>query len=127
MTTNPEKQAKIDAAFEQWVPFMGLADYGYAVPLANRLRQALQDVGEFRRTHSFRGASGETEALSVRVVCDTLASQVLAAAPAELDAATIRWVVAGLRCPAQPFCTGCTRCVTVTSPSRAAEVPRRLM
>lgn len=39
--------------------------------------------------------------------------------------AVIAWVAAGLRCPWQPFCTGCVACQTVTSPLRPSEpLPR---
>jgi hypothetical protein len=41
-----------------------------------------------------------------------------AAHEAGQDPATIAWVVAGLRCPDKPFCTGCRSCFTITAPLR---------
>lgn len=113
-----DTKEQIEAKFNQWREYLGLADYGYGVPVADRLRRARQDIQEFRRTNNFKGASGEEEALAVRVVCDTLADQILTTVTEAQDTDTVRWVVAGLRCPARPFCTGCSRCATVTSPQR---------
>ncbi len=31
----------------------------------------------------------------------------------------VTWVLAGMRCPKRPFCTGCQGCFTITAPNRA--------
>lgn len=120
-----ERKTKAYAAFQRWVNFLGLANYGYGVGVFDRLREATGAVREWRHASNTRGGDYEQEILAVRVVADTFASQIEAAATGDQDATTIAWVTAGLRCPAQPFCTGCTRCQTVTSPLRPNADPHR--
>jgi hypothetical protein len=111
--------------FDQWSGYLHLAGWGHGLPAFKRLQEALYAVRDWRYISNTRTGSDEEIALAVRVVADTLANQIQAAAT-DQDQATIAWVVAGLRCPSQPFCTGCTSCQTVTSPLRPAAPVRRV-
>lgn len=122
-----QRRARQDAAgpgFERWSRFLGLRAWGFDVEAFERVRRAIRDVTEYRRAHNQRGADYEDEIFAVRVCADTFASQIEAAA-GDRDADTISWVVAGLRCPQAPFCTGCPACQTVTSPARPNVEPKR--
>jgi hypothetical protein len=89
------------------------------VPVFDRLDKALRAMREFRAARSQGGGRDDEEiSLAVGVVADELAGQIAAAATTGQDPATIAWVLAGLRCPRQPFCTGCPSCFTVTAPLR---------
>lgn len=81
---------------------------------ASRLDQAMRALREYRDAHGQGRNMGHGETiLAVRVVADELAAQIQeAASGGGQDEATIAWVLAGLRCPDQPFCTGCRSCVT---------------
>jgi hypothetical protein len=116
--TYNEREAKALPAFERWRDFLGLHEYGYGVPAFQRLKEAMYAVRGWRYASNTRGGDYETATLAVRVCADTFASQIAAAATPECDEHTIRWVVAGLRCPSAPFCTGCPACQTVTAPER---------
>lgn len=85
-----------------------------------RLEQARWAYREYRDAHQQDREMGGYELhLAVRVVADELARQIQeAAADRLLDPATIAWVLAGMRCPSQPFCTGCSACFTITAPNR---------
>lgn len=105
------------------INFLGLDRYGRTngreLPVFGRLRDALAALDEFRRAHNQDGLHAYEEVeLSVRVVADELANQIQHATGPEHDPATIAWVLAGMRCPSQPFCTGCRSCFTITSPNR---------
>lgn len=116
-----EREAAQDAAlpaFRRWSPFLHLHRYGHGVPSFDKYVRALRDVRAWRHASNTRGEDYEPEVLAVRVVADALAEQVLAAATDQQDPATVAWLAAGLRCPLQPFCTGCPACQTVTAPGR---------
>lgn len=118
----PERKAQVEGPFNDLAPFLHLANYGLRNPVFLRLRDALATLREWRWASQTRGGDYEEVILAVRVVSDALARQIEAGFPVQDD--TIRWVLAGLRCPAQPFCTGCTACQTITAPLRPnAEVP----
>jgi hypothetical protein len=120
-----EERAAALAKFDRWRSYLHLGNWGYGTPAFKRLQQALWDVREYRRISNTMNGGGEEIIVAVRVVADTLANQVQAAAGADQDPATVAWVVAGLRCESSPFCTGCTSCQTVTSPLRPAAAPVR--
>lgn len=113
-----ERHPKECAGFDKWRDFLHLREFGWAVPAFKRLQKATLDLREFRRVFSQRGGDYEELTLAVRLVADTFASEIGAAADENQDAATVAWVVAGLRCPMRPFCTGCQTCQTITSPNR---------
>ncbi len=84
-----------------------------------RALKAVQAVREWRYANNQQMQDHELEKLAVLVCADQFAEEIEAAAhDAGQDPATIAWVVAGLRCTARPFCTGCRACFTVTSPLR---------
>ena len=118
------RKAKAYPEFDRWRRFLGLGGWGYDNPAAQRVTDAMRAVSTWRSVTN-QGAmtyvaatSYEMPNLVVRVVADTLADQVASSAGPEQDAATVAWVVAGLRCAATPFCLGCGACQTVTSPLR---------
>ncbi len=112
------------ARFDRWTPFLHLGNYGFGVPAFDRLREAGFAVRGWRQKSRSRGGDYDDVILGVRVSADAFASDILAAAEGR-DPDTIAWVVAGLRCPARPFCKGCTSCQTVTSPLREVEPSHR--
>lgn len=119
-----EEGAKKWREFIKWSDFLSLGAYGFGVRASDRLETATRAVEAFRRITKSRGASREMNNLAVRVVADTFADQIEAAGQNVHDNATIRWVVAGLRCPSAPFCSGCIACQSVTSPLRPNQ-PRK--
>lgn len=142
MTTNPTGQIaatdepmgglRNDAERKAWPGFVairdrlgGLGRSGYACEAFSQAEKAIFALRAWRTAASQRNDNHEELVLTVRVVADVLAQQIEAAAPATLDTETVRWVVAGLRCTHQPFCTGCTTCATVTSPQRPTVAPLR--
>lgn len=102
-----------------WYRFMGLHHRAEVRDRVRKAAGALLDHQQTSQTLSFN-IDGIAD-LCARVTADTLASQIEAAAGDEQDYNTIKWVVAGLRCQAQPFCTGCQACQTVTAPTRTNE------
>lgn len=123
-----ERAQRIEAArpaFERLHGLMHLLEYGLAVPAARALQEAWRAYHAWRDANNQRREPDEVLALAVRVVAETFASQIASAATDEQDAATVRWVLAGLRCPSSPFCVGCSACQTVTAPARPAELPQR--
>lgn len=121
-----EELAANTPKFEPLARYLSLADFGWGSRTFRRLQAAASTVREQRRLTNYRGGDYEAEILSVRLVADALAEQILAAADGR-DADTIAWVAAGLRCPRDPFCAGCNACQTVTSPLRPAEARRSLL
>lgn len=119
-----ERQKKAEGPFHELVaPFLDLAGWSTG-RTAKRLDRALWALRGYRSAHQQSENMGDGPlTLSVRVVADELANQIQEAAsdPSEhgVDPATIAWVLAGMRCPSQPFCTGCTACFTITAPNRA--------
>lgn len=84
-----------------------------------RVVEAFRAVHGWRYANNQRMQDNELERLAVRICADQFARDIQDAAhSAGQDPATIAWVVAGLRCPAQPFCTGCDACFTVSAPHR---------
>lgn len=119
------EKASATVEFEKWRWALSLAGWGYRLPAFRAIQEALQAIGEQRRTSGYRGLDYETETVAVRVLGRHFANEVQAAATDEHDPATIAWVIAGLRCPAQPFCTGCSSCFTIAAPIRPNEAPNR--
>lgn len=124
------EEERTEAPFRELVvSFLGVSRYTGTtfvpkrLPIFERLDKALQALREFRRARN-QGFGGPDEevGLAVAVVADELAAQIAAKAGPEYDHATVAWVLAGLRCPRQPFCTGCPACFTVTSPLRDCEM-----
>jgi hypothetical protein len=116
-----DDERKAYPQFQQIMPLLGLAKSGYGCEAYRRAERARFALSGWRRAAGQRQDYGEELALTVRVAAATFADQIEAAAPARMDDEAIRWVLAGLRCPAQPFCAGCTACQTVTSPHRPLE------
>jgi hypothetical protein len=117
------RQAAAKQPFDTLVSgFLHLSGWGTG-RTANRLKRALWALQEYRDAHQQSRNMGDGELiLSVRVVADELAAQIQEAAPTtSVDPATIAWVLAGMRCPSQPFCTGCQSCFTITAPLRPVD------
>lgn len=122
-----EKQERIEKArgpFERLcMPMMGVDNGGVwdgnRLPVFERVKAALWALREWRQVNNQQQRSEDEAALAVRVVADSMASEIQGAASGEQDAATIAWVVAGLRCPRRPFCRGCDSCFSVDAPHRA--------
>jgi hypothetical protein len=124
-----KQRARIEKArgpFDQIMPFLGLAlrsgfTCGRADRLHGRVTQALSALREWRRANNQQERPDDEVTLAIRVTAAELATQLAETADGrtDLDSATIAWVLAGLRCPAAPFCEGCTACFTVTAPNRA--------
>ncbi len=121
MAERDRRQAEAEGPFEELArPFLHLAGWGSG-RVAKRLNSALWALRNFRDAHGQSRNIGDGEVmLSVRVVADELARQIQEAAgeAAGVDPATIAWVLAGMRCPDRPFCTGCRACFTITCPNR---------
>lgn len=113
-----ERRAAAKPRFDKWIGFLNLAGYGFDTYVFRRVKEAVYDVRAWREASQTRGGDYEVETLVIRVAADTFASQIEAAALPEHDRHTVAWVVAGLRCPARPFCSGCPSCFTATSPTR---------
>jgi len=122
---NEARRAATTEAFKPWLRYLSLGNYGLDVPAFRRLKDALWARTEHRNVHGLGHQAGEVETMAVRVVAETLANEVQASQQPEHDAATIAWVVAGLRCPRRPFCLGCSACFTITSPERPNDPPPR--
>lgn len=128
------KEERTEGPFRELVArFLGVGRYTPGgrkfvpehLPVFERLDKALTALREFRRARNQRfGGPDEEIGLAVAVVADELAAQIAAKASPEHDHATVAWVLAGLRCPRRPFCTGCPACFTVTSPLRDCEAAR---
>lgn len=120
-----ERIQKADGPFhELCTPWMGI-DRGdiFAgrprLPVYTRLEKALYALREWRNANQQRHHQDDEVSMAIRIVADSMASEIAAAAGDGQDAETIAWVVAGLRCPARPFCLGCPSCFTITAPHRA--------
>lgn len=116
-----KQRARIERArgpFEAIRDYMGLADWGRGAPVGRRLHDALAALREWRNANNQNHSPSDDLMLSVRIVADQLASEIEGAAGPEHDRATVAWVLAGMRCPLRPFCTGCRACFTITSPHR---------
>ena len=118
-----ERRAAADAAWERsgkWV--RDLSGYGYDLPVFTKLRDVLRDVRMHRQTYNLSGGDYETETVAVNVVTTVMADEVLAAHAGQdgIDPHTLNVIVAGLRCRARPYCTGCIACQTITAPTRPA-------
>lgn len=120
-----QRRAAALAEFEPWRRFLGLANWGRGVSLFSRVQSAMWAVREWRSVGNQPADFDEQARVAIRVAADTLASQIEAAATATQDPSTVAWVAAGLRCPDQPFCTGCRSCQTVTAPLRPCAEPHR--
>ncbi len=121
-----ERKKRIEAArgpFERIRPYLGL-DRGdvwgrrRGAPVARKLEDALRALREWRYANQQREHDNDEVNLSIRVVAEAMAVEIGEAAGPAQDRATIAWVVAGLRCPSRPFCTGCDSCFTIDAPHR---------
>lgn len=119
-----EREAALDA-LRPYFDFLRLANYGFAVPACKRVSDGLRALARHRRAANVPHGTNEEEQLAVRLCADTFANEIVAAATDEQDAATVAWVVAGLRCSWRPFCPGCEVCQTVTAPTRPDDPPVR--
>jgi hypothetical protein len=123
-----KQRARIEKArgpFEAIMPFLGLdIRFGFRRGRADRLydkvEKAWSALREWRQANNQQERHEDEVKLAIRVTAAELAAQLdeAAAGRPDLDAATIAWVLAGLRCPAAPFCEGCGACFTVTAPNR---------
>ncbi len=119
MTDFDRAMARRREAEDRVRPWLGLMGLHHA----SRLRRRVEEAARARLDHQQTSQTlsfdvHDIARLCARVTADTLASQIEGAAGPDQDALTIRWVLAGLRCPARPFCTGCESCQTVTAPTR---------
>lgn len=122
-----EKERRVEKArspFEAIRGYLGI-DYGdwtnrrRGAAVFRRVTDAVSAVREWRYANNQSLQDHELEIVAIRVSADQFAREIEdAAGGTELDAATISWVLAGLRCSRRPFCTGCLTCFTVTSPHR---------
>lgn len=118
------RRAAVKVEFDRWYQFLGglrLGGLGYrGCEIYERVIKATKAIREYRYVMNQPVQDNELEVLAIRITADAFASQIAAAADRSKDPDTVAWVVAGLRCTAQPFCTGCASCQTVTSPHRHA-------
>lgn len=121
-----ERKCEEEAAlpgFDRWRKFLHLAGFGWDVTAFKRLVKAREEIDRFRRANRTYDYGGyEREIVAIRVAADTFANQIEAEGFADHDPVTLRWVIAGLRCPQRPFCAGCDSCQSVIAPERAASV-----
>lgn len=89
-----------------------------APAVVKKLREGLAALREWRRANNQQESADDEVSLAITIVADTMAGEIAAAATNQQDSTTIAWVVAGLRCPRRPFCTGCESCFTVDAPHR---------
>lgn len=89
--------------------------------LYDKVKDALWALQEWRQANNQQERREDVVNLAIRITAEELAAQLAESAGGrpDLDAATIAWVLAGLRCSATPFCEGCNACFTVTAPNRA--------
>lgn len=127
-----EKNARIEKArgpFERLRGLMSVQRYramgAGELPVYRRLNDALWALRDWRLANNQQQRMEDEVSLCIRVVNDSMASEISAAAGAGQDPATIAWVVAGLRCPLRPFCQGCDACFTVDAPHRSDEFSGR--
>lgn len=120
------RRTSVRVEFDRWRQFLGglrrsgLGSRGCEI--YERVLKATSAIREYRYVMNQRVQDNELEVLAIRIAADAFASQIAAAADQNKDPDTIAWVVAGLRCAAQPFCIGCAFCQTVTSPHRRVEM-----
>jgi hypothetical protein len=120
-----ERRAGIEAArepFEAILPYLDLDEgdgWGRrkGSRALHRLKEATKALHRWRSVNNQQMQGNEVEKLAVRVVAAQMADDIAEASTGQ-DPHTIAWVLAGLRCPRRPFCTGCNACFTVTSPLR---------
>lgn len=116
-----KQNARIERArgpFDGIARYLRLAEWGTGVPVGRRLRAAFAALHEWRDANNQRRVPSDDITLAVRIVADQLAAEIEGAAGPEHDRDTVAWVLAGMRCPLRPFCTGCRACFTITSPNR---------
>jgi hypothetical protein len=126
MAERDQKIEKARGPFDAVRPFMWLHRRNWLrpgspseAPVLARVIKAVAAVRQWRYVNNQQMQTDEMEVIAVRVAADQFAADILNAAhDAGQDPTTIAWVVAGLRCPARPFCTGCRSCFTITSPLR---------
>lgn len=126
MKAMKERIEKARGPFERLArPFLGLEirsgwDRGRADRLFEKVSDGLRALQEWRRSNNQQERHEDEVILSIRVTALELATQLeeTASGRSDLDAATIAWVLAGLRCSAAPFCEGCNACFTITAPNR---------
>lgn len=116
-----ERKAKADERFQRSRRWLGrLRGYGQDVPAFKRALEAQWDIREHRQSHNLRGGDHEELHIALNVARETWAMEIQEACQGQpdLDPHTVAVIVAGLRCPARPYCTGCPSCQTVTAPTR---------
>lgn len=120
-------RAETKANFERSKRFAHMGGFRVGQPVFEAVKQAMWDIREYRQAYNQLHEFYDEVATAVTATADALAIAIEDAASSAampLDDDTIRWVVAGMRCPARPFCTGCASCQTITSPLRPMEVSR---
>ena len=122
-----QRLAKAQVGFDRSRRWLGrLRDFGWGVPVFTRALDAQRDIREHRLATGYRGADYEDLHVTLNVARETWATEILAAAAGDpdMDAHTVAVIVAGLRCPSRPYCTGCPSCQTITAPTRPNDPPR---
>lgn len=113
--------ADADARFTRSRRWLGsLRDWGEGVPAFRKAREAQWDIRSQRRARNVAGRDYEDLHIALNVARETWASEIEQACQGQpdLDPHTVAVIVAGLRCPARPYCTGCPSCQTITAPTR---------
>ena len=121
-----ERKQRAREGFDRSEQWLALRNWGIGLPVVEAVRQAMWDIREYRNANNQQHGTNEQEIVAVRVTCAVMADEIQAAAAArpDLDDTTVRWVLAGLRCPMQPFCLGCLSCQTITAPTRPFDTER---
>ncbi len=122
-----ERQAELDRTegpFRAIQRFLEM-DFAYGQgerrpTVLTRVKEAALALRAYRRARGQDMFGDYEHALPVRICADQFGIDIADAAGErdDLDPYTIRWVLAGLRCPWRPFCRGCPGCFTIDSPLR---------
>lgn len=116
-----EERAEAQVRFDRSRRWLGrLREWGEGVPAFRAARQAQWDIQSFRRANNYQGRDYEDLHVALNVARETWAGEIQEACQGDpdLDPHTVAVIVAGLRCPSRPYCTGCPACQTVTAPTR---------
>lgn len=89
--------------------------------------EAAADIREWRDANNQARGDYEDEVVVLNVAREVWADEIQEAAAEDplMDPVTVATILAGLRCPSRPYCTGCVACQTVTAPHRPCREPER--
>ena len=114
-----ERIEEADARFGEFRRYLGQMS-NWHVPAFRKAVGASGAIREYRNAHNQLRDDYLEERVTMHVVRQVWADEIEAAASGDplMDKATVAVIVAGLRCPRRPYCTGCVACQTVTAPHR---------